>query len=98
MKMRLHWVAWPVMPDCSGRREQCSWWRRRGLMAGGGRQGCWLQELRRAVYNPAANGSEFQLGLGLGYAVGAILLRDAVFSRVVRTSRLHRHILMDRSG
>ena len=41
MKMRLHWVAWPVMPDCSGRQERCSRWRRRGLMAGGGRPGCW---------------------------------------------------------
>ena len=36
MKMRLLWAAWPVMPDCSGQREPCSWWRRPGSMAGGG--------------------------------------------------------------
>ena len=95
MKMRLQWVAWRVMPDCSGRPKRCSWWRRPGSVAGGGRQALLDQELVTQFTTRQQTVLEFQLGVGMGHSVGAVLIGIAVFSRVVRTSRLYRHIVMD---
>ena len=77
--------GWPVMPDCSALREHR--WRLRGrgwMVAGRSRVCCrpmWL-----VCSRATGRSAELQLGAGLGYPIGPILVRDTIFPRVVWTS------------